>query len=66
MLDGQKNYTIVKDSSNLNQITIDSFACSEISEALKLGKIIVIHSSPIRFGAWLRSDYIVYDNETGE
>lgn len=66
MSEGQKIYTINNDNASLNKITIDPSARSEISAALQLGKTIVTHSYPIRFGAWSGSGYIIYDNETGD
>lgn len=66
MSEGQKVYTIDNNNASLDKITIDPSARSEISAALKLGKTIVTHSSPISFGRWSGSGYIIYDNETGD
>jgi len=64
--EGQRIYTL--DQSNAEQlqyITIDDGARSEIQEALNLGLEVTVHEKPIEVNGWKGSGYSIVDPEYG-
>tara|TARA_R110001599_G_scaffold233082_1_gene432263 strand:+ start:12462 stop:13022 length:561 start_codon:yes stop_codon:yes gene_type:complete len=52
-------------ASQLNFITIDEGARSEIQQALAQGLEVTVHQNPINVNGWQGSGYSVIDRETG-
>ena len=66
MAQGQRIYTLTSaNASQLNFITIDEGARSEIQQALVQGLEVTVHQSPISVNGWQGSGYSVLDPETG-
>tara|TARA_R110001599_G_scaffold233082_1_gene432253 strand:- start:546 stop:3497 length:2952 start_codon:yes stop_codon:yes gene_type:complete len=66
MAQGQRIYTLTSaNASQLNFITLDEGARSEIQQALVQGLEVTVHQSPITVNGWQGSGYSVLDPETG-
>lgn len=63
---GQRIYTLTQSNADqLQNITIDDAARSEIQQALNLGLEVMVHQNPINVNGWEGSGYSIIDSEYG-
>jgi len=64
---GQQVYVLTQaNSTELNNVTIDSAARSNIRNALAVGKEVTVHERPVSVRNWTGSGYLVLDPQVGD